>query len=278
MTRVRPRVSGQFLRGPNGALAAVLWQPPAGMECTLAVLHVPAFGDEMNKSRRMVALQARALAAQGATVAVLDPSGTGDSAGEFGDATWDAWVGDVRFAWSWLESVARAPRVLWGLRLGALLCADAIAVAGVRPDAALLWQPVLSGRAFFRQLLRLPTAQRMSRSAAADAAAQPGPAEVGGYAFNPSLVATAESRSMEALPILACPVTWLENSITTPAALSPAAAKVVAQWHAGGAKLDASAIRGPSFWSSQEIAEAPELIDASTRALATLFRTSHQSA
>lgn len=279
----RPRVSGHFLRGPNGALAVVLWQPPATVEHVASVLHVPAFGDEMNKSRRTVALQARALAAQGAAVALLDPSGTGDSAGEFGDATWQAWCADVRYAWAWLASVGAAPRVLWGLRLGALLCADLVAGGALDPAAVLLWQPAISGRAFFRQLLRLPAAQRLGGNGGQDASTRPAreasvPPEIGGYALNPALIAAAEAKSLQDLPIDACPVAWLETAIASPPALSPAAQQVVERWRAHGAQVSASAVGGPSFWSAQEIAEAPELVAASTRSIAALLRASHQSA
>ena len=45
----------------------------------------------MNKARRMVAMQCRALAEAGGVAAVVDLRGTGDSGGEHGDATWDGW-------------------------------------------------------------------------------------------------------------------------------------------------------------------------------------------
>src|SRR5262245_3855900 len=59
------------------------------------VLHVHPFAEEMNKSRRMAALHARALAGAGFEVLQVDLAGCGDSSGEFGDATWDDWVADV---------------------------------------------------------------------------------------------------------------------------------------------------------------------------------------
>ena len=69
-----------------------------------AVVHVPAFAEEMNKSRRMASLQARALAAQGWHVLQLDLLGTGDSEGDFGDATWADWMDDVAEARRWLAA------------------------------------------------------------------------------------------------------------------------------------------------------------------------------
>ena len=64
-----------------------LFHPPAGT-CRGAALYVPPFGEEMNKSRRMAALQARALAAAGFGVLQLDLYGCGDSSGEFAEARW----------------------------------------------------------------------------------------------------------------------------------------------------------------------------------------------
>ncbi|MCK7493610.1 MAG: alpha/beta hydrolase [Comamonadaceae bacterium] len=77
----------------------------------------------MNKSRRMAALQSRALAAAGFAVLRVDLLGCGDSAGDFGDATWPRWVDDVVAAARWLRrqhpDAADAPLWLWGLRAGA---------------------------------------------------------------------------------------------------------------------------------------------------------------
>ena len=67
------------------------------------VVHAPAFAEEMNKSRRMVALQARALAEDGLAVLLVDPLGCGDSPGDFGDATWETWVQDIANALAWLS-------------------------------------------------------------------------------------------------------------------------------------------------------------------------------
>ena len=86
-----------FLEGRGGPLFA-LYHPPLAGEPRAIVVHCPAFAEEMNKSRRMVALQARAFVEQGLGTLVFDLFGTGDSAGDFGDATWDGWLADVRVA------------------------------------------------------------------------------------------------------------------------------------------------------------------------------------
>ena len=57
------RVEPLFLDGGAGRLFAVHVRPEAAARETL--IYVPPFAVEMNRSRRMAALQARALAARG---------------------------------------------------------------------------------------------------------------------------------------------------------------------------------------------------------------------
>ena len=60
------------------------------------VLLLPPFAEEMNKSRRMCALLARGLAADGWRVVRIDLFGCGDSAGSLRDASWEQWCDDLR--------------------------------------------------------------------------------------------------------------------------------------------------------------------------------------
>lgn len=263
-------VAGEFLAGSAGPLATVVVAPPPEAQ-RFSVLYVPPFADEMNKSRRMAAMQARALAALGATVALVDPRGTGDSAGDHACATWEGWHEDVALAWSWLAQRTDVPCVLWGLRLGALLAAQAVAGGRIAPAALLLWQPVTAGRAYFTQVLRLATIQeRISDSGGPDAKALRAalaanrPVEIAGYDLAPALVAGAEKVDLMTLPAPACPVIWRDVA----EAPGPATQRIAARWSAAGAGVDVGAVAGPQFWAAQEIAEAPGLIAATTAALA----------
>jgi exosortase A-associated hydrolase 2 len=85
-----------FLPAGPRALFALHHEPTAPVRG--AIVYVPPFGEEMNKSRRMAALQARALAAAGWHVLQIDLFGTGDSEGDFAEATWDAWLEDIATA------------------------------------------------------------------------------------------------------------------------------------------------------------------------------------
>ena len=69
------------------------------------MVYIHPFAEEMNKARRMAALQSRALAAAGFDVLQIDLLGCGDSSGDFGDATWNDWVNDVVHGCRWLRHI-----------------------------------------------------------------------------------------------------------------------------------------------------------------------------
>lgn len=276
MTVAAPAVAGEFIDGSGQPLAAVTWRPPPGEPVRFGVLHVPPGGDELNKSRRMTALQARTLARRGAVVVLADLTGTGDSGGEHADATWSGWQDDVTAAWRWLRSiVGPAPMVLWGTRLGALLATELVSTGRIEPAALLLWQPVVNGRTFFGQWLRLADTQQLAGAGDIAGGAKSARArlasgrsvEIGGYELHPKLVSGAEAVDLASLTAPSAPVVWREMTLASPPAVAPASLRVQNAWDARQSALDFAAVQGPSFWATQELAEAPELIAASTDAL-----------
>src|SRR5436190_21776504 len=97
-----------------------------GQHSAGAMLYLHPFAEEMNKSRRMAAMQARALAAAGWTVLQLDLFGCGDSEGEFGSASWTQWLDDAAAAIEWLDADTGSTPALWGVRTGCLLTVQAM--------------------------------------------------------------------------------------------------------------------------------------------------------
>ena len=75
------------------------------------MLYLHPLADEMNKARRMAALQCRALAANGYAALQIDLAGCGDSSGDFANATWSGWLDDSLQAARWL--LAQHPGPLW---------------------------------------------------------------------------------------------------------------------------------------------------------------------
>ena len=253
-----------------------LYHPPAdAARPPLATLvHVHAFAEEMNKSRRMVALQCRRLAQSQFAVLQIDLAGCGDSSGEFEDARWDDWVADVVAAQAWIAARhAGAPNWLWGLRLGALIAGQAAQQLGDN-TGLLLWQPALAGKTLLQQFLRLKAAAAMAEGAAAKSAmhglraamAAGHTVEVGGYALSAALAQAMEAAELHA-PAAGARVRWLELSTRLDAQPSPLAQQQATAWQAAGVDVRCQVVAGPAFWQTAEIEEAPLLLDATVAAL-----------
>jgi len=258
--------------GQGSAARFGLYHAPAA-PCRGAWLYLPPLGEEMNKARRMAALQAAALARQGYAVLQLDLHGCGDSAGDFADASWDSWRADVATGLQWLAATLGPalpqPPGLWGLRLGALLALDHASRAAAAPSALLLWQPVLQGNAHLTQFLRLKVAAQMlgeeraeGGTAALRAALARGEAlEIAGYTLAPALALGFDGLDASRLPP-PCPVHWCEVVPEADRPVPPASARVLKAWQDAGVSASIQLAPGPQFWATQEIAEAPALLAA----------------
>jgi uncharacterized protein len=89
------------------------------------VLHVPAFAEEMNKSRRMATLATQGLVEDGWAVVVFDLSGCGDSSELLENVDWGMWVEDLDNVFKWVAAAFPGLVVnLWCLRGGALIASD----------------------------------------------------------------------------------------------------------------------------------------------------------
>jgi len=261
-----------FLESPRGPLFCLSLVPsekaPVG-----GVLYLPPFAEEMHKSRRMAALQARALARAGYAVLQLDLGGCGDSAGDFGDATWEGWRDDARLAHAWLAAQAPGSITLWGLRLGACLAVD-MAAELARVTRLLLWQPVNSGEQFLKQFLRIKLASEMLSEGQAKTGtkellatlASGTSIEVGGYLLGPAMARQlARLKLAEHAP--RCAVEWIEVGAEAGDHLTPASQRVADAWRAAGTNIRTRTVRGEPFWLTQEISECPTLLEATSEAL-----------
>ena len=272
-----------FFLDSGAAARFCLYHAPAGT-CRGAWLYLHPFGEEMNKSRRMAALQARALAQRGHAVLQLDLYGCGDSAGDFGDARWEIWQDDTARGLAWLEQQRGCAAGLWGLRLGALLALDvAQEMAQSRPAAGLvLWQPVTNGSQFLTQFLRLKVASQMltegrdgkdgnggggGTAALRQSLAAGHALEIAGYTLDPALALAIDTRMADRFTPPACPVHWFEIAAENGRPLSPAAARVVNALGEGGARVSTHVVAGSPFWATQEIEECPALLDATIESL-----------
>jgi len=257
-----------YLPGPRGALHLTLFLPDA-MSCPYTwVIHVPAFAEEMNKSRATVARQARALAGEGAAGVVPDLPGTGDSSAGLEDVSWQDWVEDTVYIARWAQAQGAERLVLWGHRLGCLLALDVAQVLGQSVAQLLLWQPVHSGKQHMTQFLRVRMAAGLAAggsetvSSLQDTLLREQSLEVAGYALGAGLYQDIVSRTLSAFtPTPGTDVSILEVAADPGRPLMPVSQKLLEQWSQRGVSCAAQVVEGDPFWMTQELGFAPRLIE-----------------
>lgn len=261
-----------YLPTMRGRRFCLLRRPDRDTVFKGSMVYCHPFAEELNKTRRIAAVGATALSNAGWTVLSLDCGGAGDSEGDFGDAEWSGWIADALDGFEWLEKETGSKPWLWGLRAGALVAssvADLVDVPGV-----LLWQPVLSGSQHMTQFLRLKlagealagAADRGSTQALREAASRGESIEVAGYALSPAMVLGLD-KAVFRLPATVARVVWAEVSSAEAPSLIPVSRQHVTNLEAAGVAVAAFAVRGPAFWQTVEIEEAPELVSATLEQL-----------
>jgi hypothetical protein len=91
--------------------------------------------------------------------------------------------------------------------------------------------------------------------------------EIAGYIVAPGLADGLEKAELQPPAILPGRVTWLELSTREEATLAPVSQQRIEQWQDAGFVVDATVVRGPGFWQTTEIEDAPELIPATLAAV-----------
>ena len=268
-----------FLKAGTGERFCLYHAPRSLGKCRGVFIYVHPFADEMNKSRRMAALQARALAGIGFGVLQIDLFGCGDSHGDFREARWNIWKQDLAVAVTWVENHVGAPICLWGLRLGALLALDFARSSKKKIDQIILWQPIISGESFLTQFLRLRLANEMFAAGASTekitgtdtmrASLRAGNTlEVAGYELAPDLAAALDDLKAAELVITKSPVHWFEIVLEPGRSMTPSSAKVAGIWQRNEVDLTVHLIPCLPFWATQEITECTALVSATVNIFA----------
>jgi hypothetical protein len=112
-----------------------------------------------------------------------------------------AWRDDIALAAAELSSTTQARKlVVVGLRLGATLAALTTTSGMLRPRHLLLWDPVVDGSVYLRELGALHRAVQEPRGAAATASSNGCPTEVLGTPISAALAAELEAIDLAAAP------------------------------------------------------------------------------
>ena len=265
---IQQRVSGQFIAGTKGPLFVLLRQPLA--ECRGCVLVVPPFAEEMNKCRRTITEVALQLVERGIAVVLPDLFGTGDSGGDFSDATWQVWLGDVARTARWSEAQGCPVTGVLAIRLGCSLAAEAIASGGLPAiNRSVLWQPVFDGGRCLVQFLRLRVAACLANDLKESVAelhrqlAGGETLEVAGYRLSGQLATDLSSLSPPAhLPLDLGEIAWLEVVREAGGLLPTPSQDLIERTRAEGGQVSALAVVGEPFWTSTEIVVVPQVVSA----------------
>ena len=268
-----------FLTAAPGKRFCIYHAPPPDRVCRGAFIYVHPFAEEMNRSRRVVTLQARQFAENGYAVLIIDLFGCGDSTGEFADATWEIWKADLGIAEKWLIQRLHTQIGLWGLRLGALLAMDFARHAQNRITSIILWQPVINGKSFMTQFLRLravssiladgqkPIGTSVTTNAMRSAMLDGETFEIAGYDISPALTSAIDALDAKTLWVNTAPIYWFDISGPGLNTIPSLTTEVVNEWRRQNADLHQHAVLGQPFWALQDISDAPALLTVTTSLL-----------
>jgi exosortase A-associated hydrolase 2 len=263
-----------FLEGSKGRLFAV-YHPSRESPPALRVLIVPPFGEELNKSRRIMAVTARRLSMAGCDVLLVDLFGTGDSDGEFRESSWDTWVSDVETATRFLaERTPNAVSAVIAIRTGALLLASMVERANFSFERVLLWQPVLKGEQFLNQFLRIRAmASRFeghdeSVAGLSEHLRTGHSVEVGGYELTPHMAEALRTATAQSLSSLTrCRIDLMEFRTSPEADASLPSRNFVDQLISRNIDARCRVAPAEAFWATQEIIAPVEIAEQTVAVL-----------
>lgn len=185
--------------GPAGRPLFGWLHLPPDKAVRAGVVICPPLGVEALSAQRGLKLLAERLAAGGLATLRLDYDGTGNSAGEESDpGRLVSWVASVQRALQLLRDAGAPELAVVGLRMGALIAA--LAGADSPLDAAVLWDPCVTGRSFVREQVALRAVSIAPEvEGAAEGPGEPGAVEILGSVLSPQLVADLDALELTSI-------------------------------------------------------------------------------
>ena len=218
-------------------------------------------------------LQAEDLASNGIVSWSPDLYGTGDSEGEFREATWEKWLQDVEDVLA--EIVAQESREVWFIatRLGCALAQHFLDRSGIQISGVILWQPIISGEKYILQLLRIRLIQE--KLAGATNATTAGIREklhsdeileIGGYEISQELLAKIEQIDMEQRSWSCVRNVYIVEISSDPnSPPTPDLFRAMDNWTSQGYNVHSMKVQGAPFYGASEIVVNYDLIAATTK-------------
>lgn len=148
-------MSIQLLEAHGRHLLAAVHPAPRLRARSVAALLCNPFGEEAARAHRAYRVMAHRLEDAGYAAMRFDYAGTGDSSGDIAEFGIDDWIEDIAAAADALRRESGVSRiVLVGLRFGATLAALSVLRGKLRAAHVVLWDPVVDGAQYLRELGR----------------------------------------------------------------------------------------------------------------------------
>ena len=232
-----------------------------------AVIFIPPFGEEMNRSKRMYILCARLLANNGCYSFCFDLSGTGDSEGAWGDFDYPDWLENLKDVIEYVQAKNFQKITFVSLRFGALIALDALSNVDVPIEKCIFWDPVDNGEVYMRQLIRMKIAASMAEHSIKittkdilEEFNSKGSVEIGGYQISNEIykhVSQLKFVNTVDTAIEKTSIHWMQTGKTEGRAKKTFPLSIKKEWAQQIAFHDVDDVR---FWMQQETTIAPELL------------------
>jgi exosortase A-associated hydrolase 2 len=269
-------IEARFIDGSRGRIFVLLHTPQHAAGGGPCVLVAPPFGEELNKCRRMIAVVAHTLAQAGVATVWPDYYGTGDSEGEFRDASWELWLDDLLRTTAWAQERGWTVSSMLGVRLGCMAAARLAASLSGGLRRCVFWQPTCDGERFTTQFLRLRVAASMMadrKETVAELRQQLLAAqtvEVAGYELTAPLIEQIDRERLgDTIGAALGELHWMEVVRDAEAPLPQPSSRVIEVARQRLRSVATHRIVGEPFWSSTEIVLLPELVNRTVETLAT---------
>lgn len=240
---------------------------------TSAVVVIPPFAEEMNKSRHLLTAVMRQLAAKGCSCFMLDNYGTGDSEGDLDSATTAIWRADLQHLLQKLAAEGFNQVSFIAVRFGALQLFDLLNHSNLALTAKqlVLWQPMFDINKFWQQFVRIKVAEAMAGGAKIsqkDIEQQLNhgeTVEIAGYPISPAFYQSLQ-HMQTSLPasLSQIELSWFETSQLDNIAVPVQKQLQLLQQNTA---VHFVQLKAESYWQTSELASADELISLTVQQL-----------
>lgn len=231
-----------------------------------AVVVLPPFAEEMNKTRHLLSATMRGLAATGHSCFMLDNYGTGDSEGDLDSTSAVIWRDDLLALLNLLKAEGYQQLSFIAVRFGALQLFDLLNQPALPLPVTrlILWQPMFDSAKFWQQFARIKVAEAMATGVKLSQAELEQQllagetVEIAGYPLNQAFYQSlSELQSAVPAGLAQYQLSWFETSQLDAIAL-PVQKKLEQLQQVTAVNF--VQLKAEPYWQTTELARADELI------------------